>query len=128
VLSITPAKDTTPPILTLSFKKTQKLGRVLKRGVAGRARCNEACTVRFRLGLLRRTARRLHIAARYVTIGRLTKRLVANRTTSVRIKLSRKARNRLRHVRKVKLRVSARATDAAGNNSTAVNRSVTLKR
>jgi hypothetical protein len=118
----------TPPILRLTFKKVQRLRTVLKKGVAGKARCNEACTVRFQLQLARRTAKKLHLAARFVTIGRLTKRLAAQRTTRVHIKLSRKARKRLAHVRRVKLRLSARATDAAGNKSKPIVRSITLKR
>jgi PKD domain-containing protein len=118
--------DIRPPILRLSFRKTQKLGSVRRRGVTARARCNEPCTVRFMLQIPRRMARRLHIAARYVAIGKLTKRLAANRTTTIHLKLSRKARKLLAHVRKINLRLTARATDLAGNRGRALVRSVTL--
>jgi hypothetical protein len=120
--------DSTPPVLRLTFKKVQTLWTVLKRGVAGRASCNEACTVRFQLRLPRKVAKGLHIAARFVTVGKLTKRLAANRITSVHIKLSRRARKRLAHVRKVTLRLTAQATDAAGNRGKVVIRSISLKR
>jgi hypothetical protein len=124
-----PTPDTTPPILKLTFKKVQKLRVVLRRGVAGNANCNETCTARFQLQLPRTVAKRLHIAARFVTVGKLTKRIGANRTLAVRIKLSRKARKRLAHVRRVRLRVSVLATDASGNrDKTPVVRSVTVKR
>jgi hypothetical protein len=120
--------DTTPPILRLTFKKVQKLRTVLKKGVAGKARCSEACTSRFQLQLTRKTAKKLHISARFVTVGKLTKRLAANRTTSVHIKLSRKARKRLAHIRRVTLRLSVRATDAASNTTKTITRVIILKR
>jgi hypothetical protein len=101
---------------------------VLRGGAVVSGRCNEICTIRFQIQLPRSTARKLHIAARYVTIGKLTKRLVANRTTSVRIKLTRKARKQLAHVLEIKLRLTARATDASGNTSKTTIGSITLRR
>jgi len=124
----TAPRDATRPLLRISFRKTQKLGGVRRHGLTAKARCNEPCTVRLMLQIPRRTARRLHIAARYVTIGRLTKRLAANRTTRIHLKLSRKARKLLAHVRKIDLRLTARATDRAGNRGRTLVRSVTLKR
>jgi hypothetical protein len=120
--------DVAPPRLTLKFGRTQKLGTVLRGGAVVSGRCNEICTIRFQIQLPRSTARKLHIAARYVTIGKLTKRLVANRTTSVRIKLTRKARKQLAHVLEIKLRLTARATDASGNTSKTTIGSITLRR
>jgi hypothetical protein len=120
--------DTTPPVLTLNLRKTQKLGGVRRHGLTVKARCNEPCSVRFTLQIARRTARRLHIAARYVTIGKLPKQLLANRTTRIHLKLSRKARKLLAHIRKINLRLTARATDRSGNRGRALVRSVTLKR
>jgi PKD domain len=117
-----------PPVLTLRFKKRQKLRGVLRRGVAIVARCNKACRLSVRLELPRKTAKRLHIAARYVTVGKRITVLAANHTTSLHIKLTRKARKRLRHVRKIALRLTAQATDLMGHGAKPLVRTVLLKR
>jgi Divergent InlB B-repeat domain len=121
------AADTTAPLLKLSFKRVQSLRTVLKRGVGGKASCTETCVARFQLRLPRSAAKSLHLAARYVTIARVTMRLAANRTTGVRIKLSRKVRRRLAHVRRIRLQLIAQATDLAGNRAKVLVRTVTLK-
>jgi hypothetical protein len=120
-----PARDVTPPLLTVSFRRVQRLARVRRRGVAGTAKCNEACRVTFRLRLSRRTARRLHL--RSLTIGRRTMSLAANRRTAVRIKLTRRAKARLRTARRVPITLRATAVDSAGNRRV-VTRRLSLKR
>ena len=83
----------------------------------------------------RKLAKKLHIAAKkkIVTIGKGTKRITtANKPTTVKVKLKRKARKKLRklrakRLRKVKLTLRITVTDAAGNQAK-INRKLKFKR
>jgi hypothetical protein len=105
--------DTTPPGLAVGLTGVRKLlkKRVLRIGV----RCSEACEVA--VGTRLRKVRRL---------GTRHRSLTANQRKVVRVKLSKaltkKLRKRVRRRGFVRIAVTVRATDAAGNVATATKR------
>ena len=77
----------------------------------------------------KKTARKLKIkrnARRAVTVGTLTQAIAAGDST-VTVKLTKKARKAFKRARKVKLLITMKVTDAAGNE-TMQSMTVTLKR
>jgi hypothetical protein len=106
---------------------------VLSKGLSVTLKSLEACTVALSLELDRKTAKQVRLAARKaVVVGRDSVTLAAGKSKRLRLKLTRKAKNRLRSRRikrgrtiKVSLRASAR--DQAGNVRT-VTRKLRLKR
>jgi hypothetical protein len=120
--------DLLAPGLVLRFARSYRIRVVIRRGVRGRVGCTEACTLRLRLLLNRRTARRLGIVSqRQVVIGRATVRLTQAATRRATIRLTRRARSRLRRARRVRVTLSVRAVDPAGNARTGTRR-ITLRR
>jgi hypothetical protein len=120
-----------PPEVTLFFSRSYRIAVVRRRGMRGRARCNEACTISFRLLMARRTARRLGIVSqgrRPVTIGRGRLALASAGTGRVTVRLTRKAKSRLRRARRVSVFLRATATDVARNSRTAPTKRITLRR
>jgi Big-like domain-containing protein len=106
-----PKPDLTAPSLALATRT------VSRRTVSFTATTNEAGKLVLQVLVDRRTARRLKLKrhpATAVVVGSLTRDLAAGSRT-VRVKLTDKARARLKGATGVELRLVARLTDAAGN-------------
>ena len=119
------AGDTRPPRLRVRIKHRQ---RVLKlRGAVARAGCDEPCTIRAAAVL--RGGRRTHgmIGAR-----RGARASQSGRRVRLEVKLKRRqvriVRRGLRRGRRASVRLRLRATDAAGNRSRVVRRTVRVRR
>ena len=82
--------------------------------------CPEACDLRLALLLERKRARRLGLtgAKPDVVVGSAAGRLSSPGTTRVVVKLTAKAKRRLRRAREVILTLKTEATDHAGNSAT----------
>ena len=119
------APDTAAPAVTLAAAK-QKLKAVLRKGLALRAACSEACTLKVQLVVDKRTAKKLKLGKKATVVGTLTHALSG--TAKLKLKLTGKAKKRLKKVRSVKLSLRAVATDAAGNSGPPTVRAVTVKR
>jgi hypothetical protein len=122
-----PARDLTPPTVTLMVKPRMSLAKALQRGVRVRMGCSEACGYTATLRLSRRTAKRLPMAGG-VTVGERAASLSGAGTRQLTIRFTRRARKALRHRGSVKIRVGAIATDPAGNTGRAHTRAVILRR
>ncbi|MGI8873748.1 MAG: S8 family peptidase [Egibacteraceae bacterium] len=111
-----PAADRSAPRISLSLVRGRGLGALLSRGLVLRSRCSERCKLALRVRVDPRTAirSRLSRTRRTKVVGRAA-RGSARRSHRVVIRLSRRARVRLRRLRVVRLTVTATATDAAGN-------------
>ena len=123
-----PPADATAPSLALVAPSSLTLRTALRDGLRFRATTNEAGRVFVRVFVDRATARRLKIkknATGPVVVGSLARDIAAGKTV-VKVKLSRKARTRMRLATRVKLRIVANITDSAGNIRTRAFR-ITLK-
>ncbi len=128
--TVTPTShpDTTPPTIALAHP-SQKLKNARAKGLAITETSSEPGTLHVTVSVDKRTARKLKIkrnARGAVVIGTLTRAVAAGRT-ALHVKLSAKARKAFKRARKVKLLVTLRVTDAAGNRATKTLH-VTLKR
>jgi subtilisin family serine protease len=114
--------DLTPPALRVSVSARQ----ALRRGVAARATCSEACTLRTRLLASRSTANRLGVRAGRdgAVVGRSRAGALRGRRTTIRTRLS---HGSLRRSRAVRLRLEIRAIDAS-RNTFVLTRRLTLRR
>jgi hypothetical protein len=128
----TPSPSVSPPAPgdTAAPKTTAKAATAsIAKGVSLTLAGNEAGTAKLTLTVDKATARRLKLdrkAKGAVTIGTGSAKLV-NGSVKVTVKLTAKARKALKHVRKLKARLTIVATDAAGN-STTTTLGVTLKK
>jgi subtilisin len=118
--------DTTAPSGGLTLPR-QRLRTVLRRGLGVRISSAEDATWRLSLALDRRLAARLGLARKEVTVGSRSGSLGASSTTTVSVKLTRRARARLARVRSVRLTVRIELRDGAGNVH-AIERKLTLRR
>jgi hypothetical protein len=120
VAAIPAASDKTAPKLKLTAKKIQ---RALKRKrLALSARCNERCKLA--------VVARVRIGKRKVVLVRAKATKSSGKTAKFKLKLRKKALLKLRKAMKrgkVKVVLSVRAADPAGNRATA-SRKVTVKR
>jgi Ca2+-binding RTX toxin-like protein len=122
-----PAVDTTAPLGTFSFK-AQKLGTALKKGFKGVGGSNEAGTAKLDLLLDRKTAKKLKLATKAITVATSGKRtLAAAGKMFLTAKFTRKAKRALKGLRKVTLAGQLTITDLAGYK-TVVRKKVTLRR
>jgi hypothetical protein len=121
-----PPPDNTAPHVKLNFKRVQKLLAVLRHGLKGSAVCDEACRSTFQVVLTGKVAKQFHIT-RTVGIGKKSVALKPRVRKRVTIKLSKRARTRLRHARQVKITLKVTSKDAAGNVRR-LSRKITLKR
>jgi Bacterial Ig domain len=115
-----PQPDVTAPTLELVPPSALTLRTALRRGLRFAVTSNEAGRLVVRAFVSRKTARRLKInrnARGPVVVGRLARDIAAGEA-AVKVKLSRKARSKLRHATSVKMRIVAKITDAAGNART----------
>jgi Tol biopolymer transport system component len=93
--------------LELSAKKRQRAGKPVK----VKATCSEDCTVKAK-GRAKREGRKK------LKLKRAEAELTADRTQKLRLKPSKKVARKLRRAGKAKARITATATDAAGNEAT----------
>jgi N-acetylneuraminic acid mutarotase len=107
--------NTTAPEPAVSLKARQKLATVLKKGLVVTLSANEPATLEVELLLDRKPANKLKLKPR---VGGATVTLAAAGSQKVTVKLSASARRKLAQQRRVKLTVSVRATDTAGNHRT----------
>jgi hypothetical protein len=124
----TPQADKAAPALKLKAP-ARTLGALRSKGLPVTVTSNEACQATVRLLLGRSRAKKLGIiaAATPVTVGKRAVRLAGAGTKVVTVKLTAKAKQRLRGARRVTLTVKVDAKDAAGNASRAT-RTVTFRR
>ena len=123
-----PPADATAPSLELLAPSSLTLRTALRDGIRFTTTTNEAGRVVVRVFVDRATARRLKIkknATGPVVVGSLARDIAAGETV-VKVKLSRKARTRIKLSTRVKLRILASITDSAGNIRTRAFR-ITLK-
>ena len=122
-----PPADRRAPRLSLRVRRKLSLRRVLRRGLPLTVSCSAPCSVRLRLLIGPRQARRAHLArrARMVSIGTLALGDTARR--KVRLRVTRRARVRLSRLGSAKVMLRARGEDPAGNVRV-VRRRVTLTR
>ncbi len=119
-------RDTQPPALSFAPLARQSLATALKKGLGVTVNCSERCVVKLKLLMTKALAKKLRIAAADVTIGSTTRTIAAG-NTKIYVKLSSKARKRLKRARSVKLKLAATAADTAGN-ATSRTRALKLKR
>ena len=117
------AVDTSAPVVAASFK-AQKLAAVLKKGLAVTLAANEPATFNVELSLDRKLAKKLKLKPR---VGTGTATLTAAGNQKVTVKPSATARRKLAKQHRLKLTLSLRATDTAGNSST-TTKIVTVRR
>jgi Tol biopolymer transport system component len=122
-----PLADLTAPLLTVTLKKTASLRTTVKSGLPLKGGCSEACKLSALLVIDRRAAKRLGLvkSASY-TLGKGKATLAAPGSRKLTIKLTRKAKSKLRKARKVVATVQVTATDGSGNSRKAKKR-VTLR-
>ncbi len=108
----------TRPTVTAAIAK-QKLAAVLKKGLAVKAKCSAACTLKVKLTLDKRTAKKLKLSP---TLGTAKVTMTAAGTKLVTIKLSKAAAAKLKKLR------SAKLTVVLDGGSAPVSRTVTIKR
>jgi hypothetical protein len=115
-----PVVDRTAPQLALGAKKVQRALKTKRLKLT--ARCNEQCKLA--------VVAKVRVAGKRVVLRRGKATAASDTTTTIKLKLSKKARRKLRKAIKhgrAKVTISVRATDAAANTS-AASRRVTVKR
>jgi hypothetical protein len=123
------APDRTPPRLTVSVGRL-RLAAFLRKGLTAIGSCNKPCDLVAQLVLDGKTAKKLHISRKIVAdvvLGTATAHLTAPGQASLVFTLKPKARKALKKVKTVNLTLNTRATDPAGNVSTATQR-ITVRR
>jgi hypothetical protein len=114
--------DTTAPGLSVRAKPRQRVHRL--RGVIVYARCSEACTLN--------AGGTLRVGRRKLLLRRVSRSVAANERARLRVRLRPRQRRLLRAAvrsgRRPKVSVRLRATDAAGNRSGLVRRTVRVRR
>jgi glucodextranase-like protein len=106
------AADKVTPVLGLTTGKV-RLAALLKKGLPVKASCSEACSFRVAITVDRRTAKRIGLTA--AALGTKASGLTGSGSKRITVKLSRKAKSKLAHVTRIRLKVTLAATDAAGN-------------
>jgi thermitase len=108
--------DLAPPGLSVRVPRRQRIGRVLRRGIAVRVRCSEACSARLRL----RAGRGISGSVRVPAIGAGSGRRMV-------VRIGRAGRARLSAAGPRRAKLSVGAVDRAGNSRT-VTRRILLRR
>ena len=119
-----PLVDLDKPVLSTSAKTPQRLGRVLKRGVAFKMTTSEACLLTADLRLAKRLAKRLRLPRRIARKGAV----LAAGSRALRVRPTRRAARKLRRLRRVRVTLAASCVDVAGNRGVAKGRKLTLRR
>jgi hypothetical protein len=107
--------------LGLKVARSIRWSRLARSGLLVEVQCPAACTVDARLFVAARTARGVGLA-KSVKVGRGTKRLSRAGTAKVRVKLTRKARSRLRRARRLSLTLRVKAAGKTVTRKVAVKR------
>jgi WD40-like Beta Propeller Repeat len=119
--------DTKAPTVAIGGARKLKLSAFMK-GPRFPVSCSEACQVKALFALDKKTGKRLGLGSRAANIvGRGSATLTSGKG-SVRVKLTSKARKKLRKVRSLKVTLAAAATDAAGNQGAPRLVKLTVKR
>ncbi len=118
--------DQVPPAVQIA-RINRSLRRALRRNLAVRLRCSEACTMVASAGVDRRTGRRLGLRGRRRTLGKASGSLITAGSKRLRIKFSRIARRKLRRARRVRVTLRFTVKDAALNELT-LRRTIVLRR
>ena len=117
-------QDMAPPGVSARPLARQRLATVLRRGLAFRTSCSEACRVDGRAALDASTAERLRLRG---VVARRSASLPGPGSTRLVMSLSARARKALRRAHTVRVRVTLTVADLAGN-WTVVRRTVRLRR
>jgi thermitase len=120
--------DTAPPGVAVSVA-SRRLSTAVRRGLAVRARCSEACRARVDLGVDGSTARRLGLSRRErpITVATADAALRSGRPELVRLRLTSAVRTALRRQRRVAITLRVAVADRAGNTRRTATRA-TLRR
>ena len=118
----TTGKDTTAPIIRLTFRTRRQLVALLRSGLLIRVRSNEAAAVKGDLLIGSSTFSRLARGARRIVVGRGSTRLSKAGSKRLRLKLTRRAKRVLRRGGSFSLILRVRASDSARNSRTASRR------
>jgi hypothetical protein len=113
-----PALDRTKPRVNLSAASKIRLRVLLKKGYRFKYRCNEPCRASAALLIDKKTARRTGLKRRArsaVRVGKASKRLGPAGLKKMTVKLTRKAKRKLKRARRGKLTLLLTVTDAARN-------------
>jgi hypothetical protein len=111
------SRDKRAPSLDIDAPSFLELGRALRQGILFTARTNEAGRLAVKLYVGRKTARRSKLKKNptgRARVGSVVRHIVSGKTV-VRVKFTRKARNRLKDAGPVRLTLVAKMSDAAGN-------------
>jgi hypothetical protein len=122
-----PVVDTTAPLGTLKLTSAQGLRTILAKGLAGSTTSNEAGPRTVEIVLDAKTAKKLHLGAKALVVGRAT---VASAPPGVRaftVKLTARAKAKLRTLRSVNVTIRATLKDVTGN-ALVVVRAATIRR
>jgi hypothetical protein len=117
--------DTAAPSVDVVFKRTYRLRRTLRHGIAGSVTSSEAGAVTARAIIGRRAARRLGLARVKVATGKAS--IASPGKVALRLSFVRKTRRKLAAASRVRLTLELSAADSAGNPTRVVRR-VTLRR
>ena len=98
---------------------------MLAKGLLLTASCSEPCTLKLQLIADKKTAKQLKLGRKPTVVGTLTRSVSG--TAKLKVRLTGKAKQRLKRAKSVKLTLRAVATDAAGNAASRTAK-VTLKR
>jgi hypothetical protein len=121
-----PAVDHTPPGVRLS-RISRSLRRALRRGIAVRLRCSEACVMGAGGTLQRSTSRQFKVRGRKRNLSKAHRALTKAGSRRLVLKLSRSARRRLREAPAARITLRFAVTDPFGNTRR-VRRSIRLHR
>ncbi len=122
-----PALDRSAPTISLKAKRRLSLARVLRRGLTLRVVCSESCSVRLRVLLGSREARRAGRSRSGRAVSLRSVRIAPTRSRRVTLRFGRRARVTLRRLGSARVTLEARGEDAAGN-ARSVRRRVGLTR
>ena len=122
-----PALDRSAPAITLKAKGRLSLARTLRRGLTLRVVCSESCSVRLRVLLGSREARRAGRSRGGRAVSLRSVRIAPTRSRRVTLRFGRRARLTLRRLGSTRVTLEARGQDAAGN-ARSVRRRVALTR
>jgi Ca2+-binding RTX toxin-like protein len=110
---------------TFSFAKGKILS--VRKGVGATVTCPAACSFTVSVALSAKTARKYKLGRKALTVGTVRGALLAAGSKKVTVKLSKKAKRRLKRAKKVAVTLKVKATDAAGK-STTKTKAVSLSR
>ena len=119
--------DTQAPTVRSAAAKT-KLATLLKKGLRVTANCSEACSVAAQLQIPAKTAKKLGLGKKLTVIGKGSASSANAGDVGIPVKLTKKAKARLKRARSLKAKLVVTATDAAGNRAAPITSSVSFKR